>query len=47
VLEPTAHGVHWNSTALAPALLFGVGGDPSGAMGVWTVGASGTILHRP
>jgi photosystem II stability/assembly factor-like uncharacterized protein len=47
ILETTDHGAHWSSAALAPALLFGVGGDPSGAQGVWSVGSNGIILHRP
>ena len=47
MLESTNHGAKWNSLAIPPALLYGVGGDPTGADGVWSVGVSGTILHRP
>jgi photosystem II stability/assembly factor-like uncharacterized protein len=47
ILETTDRGAHWTATMLAPTLLFGVGGDPSGKKGVWTVGSNGTILHRP
>jgi hypothetical protein len=47
ILDTTDHGAHWNPAGVTPQPLFGIGGDSTGAMGVWTVGASGTILHRP
>jgi photosystem II stability/assembly factor-like uncharacterized protein len=47
MIESTDQGAQWTSLPLPPALLYGVGGDPTGVDGVWAVGASGTILHRP
>jgi hypothetical protein len=47
ILDTTNRGATWNPAGLAPALLFGVGGDAAGTMGVWTVGANGTILYHP
>jgi hypothetical protein len=45
ILESTDHGATWPQVATAPAILQGVGGDPTG-VDVWAVGFNGTILHR-